>query len=144
MTLLGAEKRALGRALKAIFKVTGDKFDYTLVTDTSTDPHTLLLFNGIFLKPTAIVRQKEKRRGQIIETPGGGGLFTQEQQPFFAVSRQSLKSGTTFHTPTEWDTFVKTGTTAPVFRVSRVIEMSAAIEGWVLEYTEEFRTAARG
>lgn len=151
-------RKILARVSKRVHKLFGFRVDYTLIIDHTVNPKTTITFLNMPILATALVKQVEREGGRLRETPAGGGLFTQEQQPFFQVSRDSLKAdgviqdstgatparGTRF-VPQFEDKFIETGTTSPKFTVKGLIVEGTPKPGlWVVAYEELFRQAAAG
>lgn len=158
--LLMQEQRQLSRALYLIHRAKGFTADYTLVTDFTTDPLTTVTFTAIPMGKTALVELQQLFGGRYRTIPAGGWLFTQEQQPYFVISRRALKVGLAGATESNGDTIApgtqyiptikdyftwdEDGATQTVQVASEIIQLSSAVEGWVLPYRTIFKEEAHG
>ena len=139
-------QRGLGDALREIHGSAGHEVRYQLVTDLTTDPLVPTQLD-IFMEPTPLSKLREIFGGRWQEVLGAGGLISPAAQPFFVVSRESLKVNDVLFDPSLHDTFrrleggVETGTR---FRVNNTIGLSGLEPGFFLTVTTKFRDEARG
>lgn len=134
-TLNSNLRTAVGKIKHAIAKVRGDAFTYTIITDFTTTPLTELVLNKIFMDTTVT---------KFDDTDTGGRRVTKTEDTFF-VSREALKDPSgNFLTPTESDSFVEFGTTAPVFKVISVEDISRPVPGFELTVQATKRIKATG
>ncbi len=138
-------QKGLGRFTKQWYRVANRfKVDYTVVTDLTDVANNKTLFSGIFLKKTPAVKSQEFDIGRTVTIKPGGGTLSQEALPIFLVSRESLKTGTTYHEPTKFDTFVETGTTEPKFYIKDIETVGEDAAAYRLTVTTIFNEHAGG
>ena len=128
--------------MKIEHRIGGWYGNYTNVNNTATMATTVL--TKIPMRPTPIARTKGSAGNLLVEFMEAGGQLSPEEQPFFAISREALKSGTTYLTPTSHDEFFRNGTATPIFYVQRFIEIGSPAVGWLLLVNTIFRTHAGG
>lgn len=112
MTYQERRQKWSGKVAQRIHARLGVKFDYTAITDRTTNPVGKTVFNGIHLRvtPTTWVHEEQGMRR------------VRKTEDMFEISRENLKITGGFHAPIKGDSFVETGTTTPVFRVKTVDE----------------------
>ena len=140
-------QRSLGRALKAIHKTGGFKVRYSLVTDLTTDPIVPVDLD-IFIHPISLDQVRKASGGRQIEILNTSRSIFSEKSTVFLISREAIKTGSMYHTPTFHDTFRELNATdipiGPTFFVDRITSINSKTSGWFLTVTAQFRDHAKG
>ena len=116
--------------------------NYTLARDTSIEGMNPLVFSGIAIQPTPLVRVKEIVGGRVQEIMSAAGNLSAEALPIFLISRPVLVDPATGtqHEPTFKDSFValnELGTieVGTVVRGLQITEISRPTPGCAERYS---------
>lgn len=123
----------LGRALEAINRAGGWLATYTLVTSHAADT---------LVRSALTVYMKPVQRGKKFDVLGGRKRENLATAEVFDISREALKIGDTYYEPTLNDSFVKYGTTSPVYYVAEIHNLGLEASGWELTCTTQYRAEA--
>lgn len=115
MGLNSMMQKADGIIEKAVDRMRGAKYTYTLVTDLSVVPNTEVDLT-VYLATTPTEWAFDETEGREVRAT----------EDIFFISREYLKSGGVFFEPTIRDTFVAFGTTEPVYHVVKVEDLAEA------------------
>lgn len=143
-------RRGLEQAIAAIHRVGGFTVNYTLARDTSIEGMNTIVFSGIAIQPTPLVRVREELGGRRTEAMSAAGNLSAEALPIFLVSRPVLFDPVlgVQHTPTFKDSFVslnelgtlEVGTT---FKIIQITEIAGVTPGWFITTVTQFRDSGR-